>query len=119
MRPSNDNRRRQISRISPLGNGPIRAYAVLSGPRGTLFPPLGADLGVASLVFHQILPIPQEPGQARHSALPARSTQVLCQRPRTAMLRRPGGRDVRIVLYLRRRPNVRQHASLGTAPSAR
>ena len=47
-----------------------------SGPRGTLFPPLGADLGVASLVFHQILPIPQKPGQARHSALPARSTQI-------------------------------------------
>ena len=30
-----------------LGNGPIRAYAVLSGPRGTLFPLWGLTWGVA------------------------------------------------------------------------
>ena len=72
---------------------PIRAYPVREVRCSPLW---GLTWGVAGrkkvwrwrdirpgdpLVFHQSLPIPREPGQARHSALPARSTQVLCQRP--------------------------------------
>ena len=100
-----------------LLSGPMRSYPVREVRCSS---PLGADLGGSRtkelwrwrdiwpgdrLVFHQILPIPREPGQARHSALPARNTQVLCQRPRTAMLSRMRG-----ILFLP--PRARTPAAL-------
>ena len=41
-------KRRKSPGHPPLGNGLIRAYAVLSGPRGTLFPLWGEELFIAA-----------------------------------------------------------------------